>query len=382
MSEGLDVRKVKRSTFANKNTSQRSISDLLNTEINIWGRKLSDVWKEKFYSELYLLLSSGLDLQTSLDLILEEQTKEKEIALVAGIKERVIEGADLFKALKDTGKFSAYEYYTVQIGEESGRIEVVLDDLALYHTYNIKQRRQLISALSYPLIVLTTAVLAIAFMFNFIVPMFADVFLRFGGDLPTVTKVVLSISVFIQQYFGWALVFIVTLAFILYHNRSRLWYRRATALLLLKIPVVGELVRKTYMARFCQVMSLLSAANVPLLRSVRMVSNMIEFYPIEESLEQVEKDIIDGNSLYFSLGKFSIYDTRMVSLVQVGEEVNKLAEIFQRLAKQYTADVEHSTSMLNSVLEPLLIIILAFVVGLILIAMYLPMFSLSNDLFS
>lgn len=380
---GINVKQYKEGRLKSnekKKDKDFSIESILNKEINFGGNSFSDSKKEKFYSELNILLSSGLDLRSSLDLIENEQEKQKEKDFFNAIKENIIKGKSLFEATQLTNKFTPYEVYSLKIGEESGRLKDVLNELNKYFLGKIKQRRQLISALSYPVIVLLTAFGAIYFMMGFIVPMFSDVFLRFGGELPTVTRVVLSISEFVSNYALYTVLFFLMLLVFLYSQRKKDTHRKFFSVIMLRLPFFGKLIQDIYLARFCHIMGLLSSAKVPMLQSVSMVAKMISFYPMEITMKKIEEDILTGSPLYKSLEKYPIYSKRIVSLIKVGEEVNQLDNIFEKLAEQLSNEIEYKTGLLSSLLEPLLIIFLALVVGTILISMYLPMFQLSSGL--
>ncbi len=365
---------------AKKKDTGFSIEAILSKEISFGSNSFSDSKKEKFYSELNILLSSGLDLRSALELIENEQENQKEKDFFNEIKTNIISGKSLFEATQLTNKFSAYEIYSLKIGEESGRLKDVLNELNKYFSGKIKQRRQLISALSYPVVVLFTAFGAIYFMMGFIVPMFSDVFLRFGGELPAITRIVLSISEFVSKYALYTVSFLLILFIFLYSQRNKNIFRKFFSAIVLKMPFFGKLIQDIYLARFCHIMGLLSSAKVPMLQSIVMVTKMIGFYPIEITMKKIEEDILIGLPLHKSLEKYPIYSKRIVSLIKVGEEVNQLDNIFDKLAEQLTNEIEHKTGMLSSLLEPLLIIFLAFVVGIILISMYLPMFQLSSGL--
>jgi len=356
------------------------IIDFLNKDISFSRVKVSDKKKEEFYLELYVLCTAGVDIKSALELIAEEQVKKKDKLLIEDIKHKVINGSTLSNAIKDTGHFTSYEYYSLQIGEESGKITMVLKELAGFYQKKIKQKRQIISALTYPSIVLFASCGAIFFMMNFIVPMFADVFKRFGGDLPVLTKIILNISEGISRYFLVILLFCSAIVYSLYRQRKKDWFRRIGTNVLLRVPLFGEMIRKIYLARFCHSMTLLLGSKIPLLRSISLIKQMIGFYPIESSLTTIESYILKGDTLHSALSHFPIYHRKMVSLVKVGEEVNQLDGFFDKIAKQYTEDVEYKTSMISSLIEQFMIIFLGLIVGTILIAMYLPLFNLSNTI--
>jgi type IV pilus assembly protein PilC len=360
----------------NKNSG--GILSILNKDISFSARKMSDKKKVSLYQELGVLLGAGVDIKSALELISQEQVKKKDSILINTVKDKVISGAGLSEALKETKYFSDYEIFSLQIGEETGKNVKILEELSEYYKVKIKHKRQAVSALSYPLIVLTTSVGVLAFMLNVIVPMFSDVFLRFGGQLPYLTRLVISVSDFFKDYFFLVAAFIGSLVVLMNTQKKKLWFRKYGASVLLRIPVLGELIRKIYLARFCHSMHLLISSRIPLIRALQLVKQMINYYPIEVSIGVIEKKIMNGESLSDALSQFPFYHRRMISLIRVGEEVNRLDDFFDKLSKQYVEDIDHQSKILSSMIEPVLIIFLGLIVGVILIAMYLPMFSLST----
>jgi len=361
-----------------KKEGEFSLTTLLNKDIQFGKNQVNDKKKEAFYVELSTLLLSGIDIKTSLELIVVDQVKKQDKELFASIKDSILNGNPLSDALQITEKFSQYEYYSIRIGEETGRIGEVLTDLATFFKNKIAQRRKIISAVTYPIIVLSTSFGAVFFMLKFVVPMFADVFQRFGGKLPFITSIILDISTFSDNYFKYFFLLFLCLGGFIFINKNTLWFRKLSSTLVLHIPIVGEIVRKIYLARFANTMRLLVATDTPLLRSIALVRQMIGFYPLEKSLEEVESLILKGESLHKSLSEFAFYPAKLVQLIKVGEEVNRLDHFFERIASQYTEEVEYKTGTISSMLEPLIIIFLGIIVGVILIAMYLPMFQMSN----
>lgn len=292
----------------------------------------------------------------------------------------MLKGKALSEALQVSGKFSLYEIYSLQIGEETGKIIEVLQDLAQFYQSKIKQRRKIISALTYPCVVMAASFGAIFFMLKFIVPMFGDVFKRFGGHLPWITEKIIGVSNALENSF-WTIFILLMLIFIfIYMNRKTQRFRELSSKFLLKIPVVGNLVQKVYLARFSNSMRLLINAHLPLLRAIGLCRQMISYYPIESSLQKVEDDIMKGKSLHQSMQQFNVYPSKMIQLIKVGEETNQLDYFFAKISEQYIEEVEYKTSTLSSVMEPLIIIFLGLIVGVILISMYLPLFQMSNNL--
>ncbi|HKG05285.1 MAG TPA: type II secretion system F family protein [Pedobacter sp.] len=355
------------------------IMELMSRDISFGALGLGDQKKESFFFELSTLLKSGIDLKNSLDLITLETLKDKHLDIYREIKAKVIAGASLAQGVKASGKFSDYDFFSIQIGEETGSLDEVLQDLALFYKRKVEQRRKIISALSYPAIVLCTSAGAVFFMLRFVVPMFGDVFKRFGGKLPWMTEMVIRASSLLGTLFLPFMLLLTVLVYLLYRYRRNDRFRDLSSRLVLTIPVVRELVLKIYLARFCNTMRLLISTKIPLLRAISMSRQTIGFYPLEVSLKKVEQDIMEGESLHASLAAFPVYPPKMVQLVKVGEEINRLDHFFENIGDQYVQEVEYQTNTVSKLIEPLIIIFLGLVVGFILISMYLPMFQMSNS---
>jgi type IV pilus assembly protein PilC len=370
----------KKKNFPTAEKENKNSFDFLNKDISIFGQSFNDKKKERFYSELCLLLSAGVDIRSALELIEEEQLKDKDRVLFFKIKEGVTSGMSLSDVLRETGVFGPYEYYSIRIGEESGRLTEILQELSIYFQKKIQQKRQLGKALSYPLVVFFASFGAIFFMLKFVVPMFSDVFKRFKGDLPYFTKLIIRLSDLFSHYSFYFILAFLSIVIFFYTQRNTIWFRKNSSALLLRIPIVRDMVSKIYLARFCQSMNLLISAKTPLVSAIELVKKMVGFYPIERSLNEVQNDILKGTPLHISLSKYKIYNKRMISLLKVAEEVNQLDAMFLRLAKQYSEEVEHQTNILGSLIEPVMIIFLGLLVAGILIAMYLPIFQMSTSI--
>ncbi len=343
------------------------------------NKNLSDNQKAKLYNEFRILLLAGLDVKTAVELMMEEAGNlEQNILLL--IDKSLIAGKSLSDAMKLCKDFSNYEIYSIRIGEETGNLSTVLEQLELFYSRKVKLRRQLVGALSYPVFVFVLSIGVVYFMLNNIVPMFSDIFKRFGGELPELTKVLLRLSNFTQHYVWIGFLVLSGIGLYLYMNRNEKKVRENSAKLALKVPFLGDTIHKIYLARFSQVMYLLTSAKVPLTEAIVMVEQMIGFYPLEKSMTSIRKQLTNGISLHKALAQFPVYEKRMVALIKVAEEVNQLDTMFNQLANQYNDDIDHRTKVLGSVLEPVMIVIIASVVGVILVAMYLPLFKLSTTI--
>jgi type IV pilus assembly protein PilC len=363
-----------------KQTNNAGKTSFLQKEITLFGNSFSNKVKEDFYTELSVLLKAGITLKDALELIEESLKKKTQKEKLNTISIAIVSGASLSEAIAQHKEFTEYEYYSLKIGEETGTLIEVTRQLGEFYARKNEQRRNLISALTYPTIILATAVLVVAFMLNYVVPMFQDIFEQQKVELPAITQFIISCSEFLKSY-GWVmlLALIILISSRTFFNK-KLRYKKLKDRFILKLPFIGEFVKTVYLSQFTQAVSLLTASKVPLVNSIQLVKQMINFYPLQNALESVEQDILKGKSLSDSLKPHKLFDNKMVALVKVAEETNQNEFIFQRLNTQYNSQVQQKSKLLSTLLEPFIIMIVGLLVGVILIAMYLPMFRLSSVL--
>lgn len=349
-------------------------------EITLFSNRKSFSFICRFFSELALLIEAGIDVHKTLEIIGGTCSKESENTTLKLIKEAIVNGSTLSEALDTTRRFTKYDIMTIAIGEETGELSTVLKSLSNYYTKKIAQRKQIIGALSYPILVLITTVLSMVFMFNYLIPMFEDVFKRFNGTLPPLTRSVIALSETFNRI-GWVILLIlaviITTAFIC---RKKDWYRTFSSALIERIPIVKDISILTYKARFCQTLALLISSKVHLQEALRLIKDVIGYYPLETALSIIIEDISSGKSLSEAITSYRFFDRKMVSMTLVGEEVNKLDVIYEQLSTQYSNELDVKIKSMNSLLEPVLIIFVGAMVGVILISMYLPIFQLGLNM--
>jgi type IV pilus assembly protein PilC len=350
---------------------------ILQREISL-SKTFSDKAKEEFYKEFSSLLNNGIDIQRTLTILVEEQANKKTLSVLEEIRTRLVGGSSLAEALKETGHFSAYEFQSIRIGEETGRLHIILAHLAEYFSNKVKLRRQLISVFTYPTFVILITIGVLYFMLNSVVPMFEDVFRQFGQELPMLTQKIIGISKHFSAFLLYFSLGLVTLIVYAYTQRKEIWYRNLTSKIVLRLPVFGLLLKKIYLARTCQSLSLLLSSKTPLVSSLELVEEMIGFYPLEVALQEIRQEIMKGGSFHSGLARFPIFDRRLVSLTKIAEETNQLDGTFERLSHQYQEDIEFRTKLIGTIIEPMIIVLIGLIVGVIMVAMYLPMFNLSN----
>lgn len=362
-----------------ESTKESSVSEFFNKDITFGSSKVSDKEKEVMYSSLAILIEAGITLKAAIDIIENQLSKKKTKELVIEMRQELIRGLSFSDALAKKKDFSVYEVYSIKIGEETGMLAYVLRELAEYYKKKVKQKRQIISVLSYPALVISVSLMAVVFMMYVIVPMFADIFSRFNTELPGITQIVINASNWSLE--KWPVLILIICSFVAFiaFAKNRIWFKKYSSALLLKIPFFGPLVQSAQLARFTSMMALLVKAQVPLVTSLEMVSEAITFYPLKIAVKKISLDIVQGHSLNSLLSNYPVFSARFVAMIKVGEEINRLDEFFEKTNKDLTEEIDYKTGVMGNVLEPFLLIFLGLIVGTILIAMYLPMFKLSSS---
>ncbi|MFW0739829.1 type II secretion system F family protein [Flavobacterium sp. T12S277] len=366
----------------NKKTTQskktNSIEELLKKEISLFGDSFNNKKKQAFYQELAVLLKAGVSFKEGLSLIVESLKKNTDKELIQSILNQVVNGKPFSEALSASKSFTEYEYYSIQIGEETGTTAQVCNELGYFFERKNEQKRIIVAALTYPSIVLSTAVLVVVFMLSYVVPMFQDIFKQNNMELPFLTQLIVQLSGMTKTYGIYFLIILIAFIFSTRFFKNNARYKRALHYFLIKIPVLGAFMTKVYLAQFTQAVTLLTTAKVPLLNSIQMVKKMIRFVPLQEALAEVEKSILKGNSLSSSLKNTPLFDNRIISLVKVAEETNQTEYVFKQLSEQYNQEVVQQSKIMTTVLEPFIILFVGVLVAVLLVAMYLPMFQLSS----
>lgn len=346
---------------------------------NILNR-FSDKKKEEFYREFSTLIKSGIDFNQALQILAEQQKSIFLKSIYKKINNDVVKGKTLHEAIKSHKYFTPYEYYSIKIGEETRSLTIILDQLEKFFTRKISMKRQIISVLAYPVFVILITFGVLYFMLNFVVPMFASLFQQFGKDLPKITMFVVKISKHFNLIIGLFFILIVSIFLINKSLKNNDSYQSALSKITLNIPFFGGLIKKIYLARFCQSLSLLLSAKTPLITALDLTEKMISFYPLKKAVKEAKIDVLKGGSLANSLKKHSIFTPKIISLTVIGEQINELDQMYDSLSNQYNNDIDHSTKLIGTIMEPVMIILIGGIVGFIMIAMYSPIFDMSKIL--
>lgn len=358
----------------------KSIKEILDSEITLNGTSVSLKKKHHFFNDLAVLLSTGVNLKETIQILFDETKDKKLIKLYSQIQKDINSGLPLSESIEKTKQFSKYEVFNLKMGEETGRIVDTLFNLADFLSSKIDLKRKINSALSYPIIVFITAIGSVGFMLGFVVPMFQDIFKRMNQELPPITQRIIYLSDNAGTIMLYSFVFISLIIASHLILRRYLKYRLFIGYATIKTPYFGEFVRKTSLSRFCTSMELFIKSGIPVLTAINALQEMDNFQPMKTALLSIEKEILKGVAFDHAIQHHSIFDKRLSTLIRVGMEVNQLPQMFGKMKKEYNEDVNYKASLLNSVLEPIMILFIGIIVATILVSMYLPIFQLSTSM--
>jgi type IV pilus assembly protein PilC len=353
-------------------------TSFLQKELFVFNRPFSNKVKEDFYSEIGILLNAGINLKDALTLIKDTTKRKSSAKLIEHIEQDLVKGKSFSNAVKLQPSFTDYEYFSLKIGEETGTTSRIATQLGNFYKRKNEQRKHLINALTYPVIIISTAILVVLFMLQFVVPMFEDIFKQQQVELPGITVLVINISDFIKQNLYYLFAIIIIMWLLKKPLSKKYWYSKTKDLVLSKIPLLGDFIKTIYLSQFSQAMALLTASRIPLVQCLELVGKMIDYYPLKQALKQIESSLMNGVALSEAMSSHKLFDSKMIALIKVAEETNQTEQMFSKLNERYNDNVQQRSKMLSTVLEPFIILFVGLFVGFILIAMYLPMFKLSS----
>jgi type IV pilus assembly protein PilC len=333
-----------------------------------------------FARQLATMMPAGVPLVQSLDIIGQGHEKPSMRELVLGIKADIESGTNLTDALrKHPLYFDDLFCNLVQAGEQSGALETLLDKIATYKEKTEALKGKIKKALFYPSAVIVVAFIVSAILLLFVVPQFQELFQGFGADLPAFTLLVIGLSKIFQTWW-WAIlasIIVAVIAFVQTHRRSAK-FRRALDLASLKIPIVGNILHKSAIARFARTMATMFSAGVPLVEAMESVAGATGNALYREATLKMKDEVATGTQLQQAMRTTGLFPNMVVQMVAIGEESGSLDEMLGKVADFFEAEVDNLVDGLSSLLEPLIMAVLGVMVGGLVVAMYLPIFKLGS----
>jgi type IV pilus assembly protein PilC len=362
-------------------TSVREKKNDVKFELPKFGSGVSTRDLAIFTRQFATMINAGLPLVQCLDILSKQTEKERFRNVIAQVMREVEAGNTLAESLGKKENLRVFdELYVnmVEAGEAGGILDDILSRLATFIEKAEALKRKIKSAMVYPAVVMTVAVMATAFMLIFIIPTFARMFTGFGAELPLPTKIVMGLSSFLRA-FWWGIVGgLITFAVVIQRyyrtDRGQIVIDR----FLLKIPVLGDVIRKGAVARFTRTLGTLISSGVPILTGLEITARTAGNRVIQEAIMAARASIREGETISAPLRVSNVFPPMVVQMISVGEETGALDDMLTRIADFYDEEVDTAVEALTSLIEPIMIVFMGSVVGGMVVAMYLPMFKLIN----
>ncbi len=344
------------------------------------GGKIKPMDIAVFTRQLATMTKAGVPLIQAFDIVGEGIEKPAMATMVNQIKTDIASGNSMASSIaKHPRYFDDLFCSLINAGEQSGSLETMLDRVALYKEKVEALKAKIKKAMTYPIAVISVAVIVTGILLIFVVPEFAKTFQSFGSDLPAFTQWVVALSEFVQA--KWWLILAIGIAIFFAIKEAKLrskgvadWIDR----FVLKIPIVGDIIYKSIIARFSRTLATTFAAGVPLVDALNSVAGATGNVVYSDAVIQIRDDVTTGTQLNQAIRATGLFPTMLLQMVSIGEESGALDDMLDKVANHYEAEVDNAVDSLTSLLEPMIMAVLGVLVGGLMVAMYLPIFTLGN----
>ncbi len=361
--QGYRIIKIRKKTKALFSANQKPITP---ADIALFARQLAT------------MMSSGITIVQALDIISKGHENLSVQLLLSKIKVDVESGDSLNAALKRHPKyFDALFCNLVESGEQAGVLESLLAKIAVYKEKTESMKKKIKKALTYPISVMMVAVVVTAILLLFVVPVFEDMFKGFGADLPAFTRMVVDLSKWLQAWWWSVLSLAVIGCYVfIYFNKNSSAFNYFLNRLLLSLPIIGVIIKKSSIARFARTLATMSTAGVPLVEALESVSGACGNIIYAETVLKMREEVANGQRLQYAMQQSSLWPNMVQQMVAIGEESGSIDAMLSKVADFYEEEVDNLVDNLSSLMEPMIMTILGIVVGGLIMAMYLPIFKM------
>ena len=332
-----------------------------------------------FTRQLATMMKAGLPVMQAFDIVAKGHSNASMTKLLMEVRNDIEQGPSMANAFRKHPKyFDDFYCNLVDAGEAGGVLETLLDKLALYKEKTQAIKKKIKSALTYPIAVVVVAIVLVIMMM-FVLPGFKKVYDGMNAEMPALTQFMMGVSDFMVAW-GWMVIIAMVAAvagFIQWHKRSHALQKRVDAMLL-KLPIFGNIVEKGTIARWARTTATLFTAGVPLVEALDSVGGASGNIIYEEATRSIRNQVNQGTSLTTAMSSTDLFPNMVLQMASIGEESGSLDDMLNKAAEFYEEEVDTAVATLSSLMEPIIMVVLGSIIGVILIAMYLPLFNLGN----
>lgn len=334
-----------------------------------------------FTRQFSVMLDAGLPLVQCLEILGDQEEHKGFRSIINQVRTDVESGASLADSMRKHPK-AFDDLYTnmVAAGESGGILDIILQRLSIYIEKLVKLKSQVKAALIYPTAIIVIAAGVVFIILWKVIPVFSQLFSSLGSELPWITRLVIGASNFVADYVIWIVIVGIALGVALSRWHETYRGKRVIDGLLLKIPVIGMLLRKIAVARFCRTLATLTASGVPILDGLEITAKTAGNAIIEDAVMAVRKSVEEGKSVSEPLAQTKVFPSMVVQMINVGEQTGALDQMLSKIADFYEEEVDTAVAGLMKLIEPLMISVLGVVIGTIVTAMYLPLYQVLSKI--
>ena len=358
------------------------MQDILNIRKALYGISVRTNKKTKleFFTMIRFMLEAGMSLHESLINIRDTGVNKSMKGLAGKLADSVRRGTTLSTAAQDSGQFDSATVEQLKAGEESGSILDTLSRLMKQYEREMEFKSKIKSAMMYPIIICVVMVVVLWVMMTVVVPSLADTLISMGGELPLITKIVIGVSNGMTAMTPYLIVLLIG-AVIAYRvavkNES---FKLAVDTQKLKLPVVGNMLEKIELSKFCRNLSSMQKSGITLVSSLEIVVSAVKNKKLSKQVQKASRLVeISGMNLATALAKAGNFPSMMLQLIEVGISSGKITEVLDKIAEQYEKEVDVSLKRITSLIEPIMIVVVGLLAGTVVISIFLPMFSLVDN---
>lgn len=366
---------------ARKKLQRRSIKPLRVSKVkNTRKKKITQGDITVFTRQLATMMKAGLPVMQAFEIVARGHSNPSMTQLLMQVRGDVEQGSPMASAFAKHPKyFDNFYCNLIAAGEAGGVLESLLEKLALYKEKTQAIKKKVKSALTYPIAIVVVAIVLVLVMMMFVLPEFGKVYEGMGAELPGLTQIMMSISRFFVEW-GWLIIIVMIVSVIAavkaVQNSPKL--QRKVDAWLLRLPIFGSIVRKATIARWARTTASLFAAGVPLVEALDSVAGASGNILYEEATHDIRAKVNQGLSLTSGMQSTELFPNMVLQMASIGEESGSLDDMLNKAAEFYEDEVDNAVAQLSSLMEPIIMVVLGSIIGVILVAMYLPLFNLGN----
>lgn len=331
--------------------------------------------------QLALVQKSGIPLGDGIALLADGDYLPRQTRTLQQLDARLKEHVPLSDAFEQIGSFPAYMIHMTRIGEATGNLDTVLSDLAAFYLSEDQLRRRVRGALIYPAILTVLMVAVIVLLIVRVLPVFGQILSSFGGRLPAFSEALLNFSAFIGHNAAWLIPLILVLLIALWLIVKRTPRGRRTAdRLKLTLPLIGPINRKVYAARFASALGGLLGAGIDMDQALGMTSSVMDNRYVEERIDQARDSMRQGNDVFQALKSTDLFPPLFARMLELGSRTGELESVMSRIARSYASEIEGRLARLTGLVEPILVVVLALIIGIILMSVMLPLAEILSSI--